>query len=145
MPVLDTFLRRLRPLVAPPGTGGPAAVPVDHARDLESELAGVFASIDAIDDAAERLVAEARAEADHRLSTSSAEAARIDAEALDRAGRGRAAAYLERRTDHQDAIRNQRSAAETRASEIAEIAKARRAEMTEAVLRCVMQQPAVPE
>jgi hypothetical protein len=50
MPPLEDFLRRFRPLVAPPGQAGPGTVAVDGTTDLLAELSGVLSDIDRVED-----------------------------------------------------------------------------------------------
>jgi hypothetical protein len=92
---LRDFLDRFRPARAP-GSAGRAAVPANHAREMEAELLPVLELLDGTDakcagivaqarDDAERIVAAARAEAAALLSDAGQQAAAARADAVQHA------------------------------------------------------------
>ena len=138
---LQAFLRRFRPLVVPPGIAGPATVPVDRTADIMAELVEVLASIDEIEDEADRIEGEAKDRAHEIAAASALEAARLTSVAQQRAPAERAAADDERRRLHGEATRVQLEAAEDEARRIERVARERGPDAIEGVLRCVLEGP----
>jgi hypothetical protein len=134
MPPLEDFLRRFRPLVAPPGLAGPSAVPVDRTADLLAELAGVLEAVDRVEDEIARLEATARTDAGNRIASGRAESARSIARASELAPQERAAAYDERRTAGESEIRGEIEAARREARRIRRQASARLPELADIVV-----------
>jgi hypothetical protein len=134
MAPLEDFLRRFRPLVAPPGLAGPGAVPVDRTADLLAELAGVLAAIDGVEDEVARMEAVARVEADERTASGRAEGARLIAQASELAPRERATVYAEHRRAGESEIRSQIEAAGREALQIRRKASERLPELTDTVV-----------
>jgi hypothetical protein len=135
---LEDFLRRFRPLVAPPGVAGPGAVPPDRTADLLAELADVLSAIDVVEDQAIGLEAAARAAADERLSVGRSEAAGSIALARERAPGERAAAYAEWRQAGETEIAGALEAAGQEALRIGGASGARLPALTEAVVERVL-------
>jgi hypothetical protein len=138
---LQELLRRFRPLVVPPGKAGPATVPVDRTADIMAELAGVFASIDEIEDEADRIEGEAGDRAREIAASSALEAARLTSVAQQRVPAERAAADAERRRLYEEATRVKLEAAEDEARRIERVARERGPNAIEGVLRCVLEGP----
>ncbi|MGZ8437159.1 MAG: hypothetical protein ACXW4H_00345 [Candidatus Limnocylindrales bacterium] len=138
---LQELLRRFRPLVVAPGRAGPATVPVDRTADLMAELTGVFASIDAIDDEAERVEEDARHRAGQVEVAARSRATRLTSNASERAAAENAAAYAERRELHEDAIHLRLAAATEEARRIERTSRERTPACIDNVLRCVLLGP----
>ena len=141
MPRLEDFLRRFRPLAAPPGLAGPSTIPADRTADLLAELAALLSAIDRIEDEVARLEATARSEADERLASGRAEAARLTTQASERAPQERAATYAERHRAGESEVRHELEGAEREARRIRRVASARTPEMIEAVLHRLLEAP----
>lgn len=89
MPQLHDFLSRFRAAGAP-GAAGRAAVPADHARELETELLPVLASLDGTDARCAGILGRAREDAEGIVAAARAEAAALLREASQRAAAARA-------------------------------------------------------
>ncbi len=83
MPQLRDFLARFRPAGAPGAAR--AGVPADRSRELEAEVRPVLALLDGTDAERERIIAQARHDAEQITAAARAEAAVIAAEAGQRA------------------------------------------------------------
>ena len=79
MPQLREFLSRFRPAGAP-GAAARAGVPVDRARELEAEVLPVLMLLDGTQGECERIVGQARRDADVIMADARAAAATITAE-----------------------------------------------------------------
>lgn len=139
MPKLEDYLRRFRPLVAPPGVAGPAGMPVDRTTEIVAELGSVIAAIDRTEDDVDRLAVAARGRAEQRRTSAHAEAARMIAEAKERAPAEREAAYAERLRVAADEMRWAAEAARREAARIQEMAGAREPEIVDAVLHHLLE------
>jgi hypothetical protein len=138
---LQELLRRFRPLVVAPGRAGPATVPVDRTADLMAELADVFAAIDAIDDEAERVEADAHQRAGQAEVAARLGATQLTSSAQQMAAAERAAAYAERTALHQHAIHLQLEAATEEAHRIERASRERTPACIDHVLQCVLLGP----
>jgi hypothetical protein len=135
---LQELLRRFRPIVVAPGRAGPATIPIDRTADVMAELAGVFAEIDAIDDEAERIEHDARQLAGEAELAARRYAGQLTSSAQERAASERAAAYAERRDQHEDVIRIQLEAATEEAHRIERTSRERTPACIDRVLHCVL-------
>lgn len=79
MPQLRDFLSRFRP-AGTPGAAARAGVPVDPARELAAEVGPVLMLLDGTQGECERIVGEARRDAEVTMAAARAEAAAIIAE-----------------------------------------------------------------
>ena len=138
---LQELLRRFRPLVVAPGRAGPATVPIDRTADLMAELVDVFAAIDAIDDEAERIEDDARQRAEQAELAARLHAGQLTSSAQERAASERAAAYAQRRNQHEDVIRLQLEAATEEAHRIEQASRERTPACIDRVLHCVLLGP----
>jgi vacuolar-type H+-ATPase subunit H len=114
-------------------------MPVDRTTEIVAELGSVIAAIDRIEDDVDRLVVAARGRAEQRGTSAHAEAARMIAEAKERAPAEREAAYAERLRVAADEMRRAAEAARREAARIREVAGAREPEIVNAVLRHLLE------
>jgi vacuolar-type H+-ATPase subunit H len=84
MPQLRDFLSRFRP-AGTPGAAARAGVPMDPARELAAEVGPVLTLLDSTQGECERIVGEARRDADAIMAAARAEAAAIITESDRRA------------------------------------------------------------
>lgn len=89
MAQLHDFLDRFRP-AGTPGAAGRAAVPADHAREMEAELLSVLALLDGTDARCAGIVTQARDDAERIVTAARAEAATLLSDAGQRAAAARA-------------------------------------------------------
>jgi hypothetical protein len=117
MPSVSDFLRRFRPVVAP-GRPARAGVPADHVAERTAELAPIFEGLQDHERAAQRLVADVRADADERRAAAVTEQVRLLAQAREEAhaARAQAAAAVVRAVDEER--RSSQADAERRAAEL---------------------------
>ena len=121
MAQLHDFLDRFRP-AGVPGSAGRAAVPADHAREMEAELLPVLALLDGTDARCAGIVAQARDDAERIAAAARDEAAALLSDAGQRAVAARAAAVQHAvaaaRADAADAV----ASAHQEARQVAELA-----------------------
>jgi vacuolar-type H+-ATPase subunit H len=84
MPPLRDFLTRFRP-AGSPGAAARAGVPTDRSGELEAEVAPVLARLDDTEAGGERLIAQARCDAEQTVATARSAAGTIAADAAQRA------------------------------------------------------------
>ncbi len=96
---LNRYLRRFWRLVSPPGRPGPAGVPSDRARTITDEIGAVLESIDAVQEEAQRIRADAGQKARQRREEATERARRTLADARSRLDEERAAAQARHRGD----------------------------------------------
>jgi vacuolar-type H+-ATPase subunit H len=117
MPSVSDFLRRFRPVVAP-GRPARAGVPADRVAERTAELAPIFEGLQDREHAAQRLVADARADADERRAAAETERVRLLAQAREDAHAARAHAAAAVVPAVEEDRRSSQADAEQRAAEL---------------------------
>jgi vacuolar-type H+-ATPase subunit H len=85
MPPLRDFLMRFRPAGSPGAAAARAGVPADRSGELEAEVAPVLARLDDTEAERERLIAQARRDAEQIVAAARSAAGAIAADAAQRA------------------------------------------------------------